>query len=179
MEQIDMYLRLEEVAPDFSDRYYVVLNRTGYVSAGEYEKSYLLIGGGVCIPTNGIDSSEVANEFLEDHCGETNDSYFLDPLVIYAEICDTTALAEESFDDYFLFVPETKDNMLQGWKLFTESGTENIVDMIESIMKEEKDLEIEDILLFRGEEVELTIQLGTTFDQKAIDQLLDSETADG
>jgi hypothetical protein len=46
-------------------------------------------------------------------------------------------------------------------------------------MKEEKDLEIEDLLLFRGEELELTTQLSTAFDQKEIDQLLDSETTDG
>jgi hypothetical protein len=179
MEQIDCHLRLEEVAPDQMDRYYIILNRTGYVSGDEYNRDYLLIGGGACIMTDGIDSSEIANEFLEDHCGETNDSYFIDPLVIYGEICDPAALAEELFDDYFLFVPDLRDNILQGYRLYTESGTENIVDLIESVMKEEKDMEIEDIILFRGEELELTTQLSTTFDQKAIDQLLDSEKADG
>lgn len=179
MEDISYYHRLEELAPENAERYYLILNRTGYVSEGEYSSSFLLISGGACIMTDGIDASEVTNEFLEDHCGDDADSYIYDPLVIYGEICDTTALPEETFDDYFLFVPETTDNILQGFKLFTESGTENVAELIENIMKKEKDLEIEDILLFRGEEVELSIQLGTAFDQKAIDQLLDPEKADG
>jgi len=180
MEEIDYYLRLEEVAPGNNGRYYIVLSRTGYVGGGEqHDESYLLIGGGACIPSDGIDTSEVVNEFLEDFCGEDSESYIYDPLVIYGEICHPARLPEEEFDDYFLFVPDIENNFHQGYKLFTTSGTENIVGLIESVMKEEKDLEIEDLLLFRGEELELTTQLSTAFDQKEIDQLLDSETTDG
>lgn len=179
MEQIDYYLRLEEVAPTGNNRYYIILNRTGYVSAGDYSDSYLLIGEGTCIPTGGIDASEVVNEFLEDNCGEETDAYIYDPIVLYGEQCNLAALPEEAFNDYFLFVPEAEDDILQGYKLFSTSGTESIVGLIENIMKKEKDLEIEDLLLFRGEEVELTIQLSIGFDQKDLDQLLDPETTDG
>lgn len=180
MEEIDYYLRLEEVAPENNERYYLILSRTGYVSGGDnHDESYLLVGGGACIPSGGIDTSEVVNEFLEDFCGEDNESYIYDPLVIYGEICHPARLLEETFDDYFLFVPEVENDFLQGYKLFTTSGTDNIVDLIESIMKEKKDLEIDDLLLFRGEELELATQLSTTFDQKEVDQLLDSETTDG
>ena len=73
---------------------------------------------------------------------------------------------------------EIENNFLRGYKLFTTSGTENVVVLIEKVMKEEKDLEIDDLILFRGEELGLAIQLSTTFDQKELDQLLDSETAD-
>ena len=179
MEEIDYYLRLEEVAPQDSERYYIILSRTGYVSGESHDESYLLISGGACIPSDGIDTSEVVNEFLEDFCGEDSESYIYDPLVIYGEICHPAKLPEEFFDDYFLFVPEVEKDFLRGYKLFTTSGTENIVELIENIMKEETDLEIDDLLLFRGEELSLATQLSTAFDQKEIDQLLDSETIDG
>jgi len=179
VEEIDYYLRLEEVAPENNERYYIILSRNGYVSGSEnHDDCYLLIGGGACIPSDGVDTSEVVNEFLEDFCGEDNDSYIYDPMVIYGEICHPARLPEEDFDDYFIFVPELENNFLRGYKLFTTSGTENVVVLIEKVMKEEKDLEIDDLILFRGEELGLAIQLSTTFDQKELDQLLDSETAD-
>jgi hypothetical protein len=178
MEKVDYFLNLEEVAPGDKGRYYVIVSKTGYVADGSADESYFTANGGACIPTYGIDSSEVVNEFLEDCCGEeAAEEGFFDPLVFYGEICNPAALEDELMDDYFLFIPQHSRNMLIGYRLYTLSGIDTLIERIESIMKERKDLEIEDLLIFRGEEVPLSMQLSPAFDQADVDQNLGDEDA--
>lgn len=178
METLDGFLTLEEVTTDVKERYYIIVSRTGFVAHESQEKSYFTANGAACIPTQGIDTTEIANEFLEDYCGEdAAEEGFFDPLVLYGEICNPAALEEEMLDDYFLFVPDYNGTMLIGYNIYTISGIETLVEMIVPMMKERIDLEIEDLIIFRGEEVPMSVQITRTFDQADIDGMLGDDDA--
>lgn len=173
MATVESFLSLEEVAPGDKERYYIVVSKTGYVS-DDGNGGYFTANGAACLPTFGIESTEIINDFLEDYCGEkAEEQGFFDPLVFYGEICNPATLEDEPMDDYFLFVPEHDGgNYLIGYNLYTISGIEELISMIESVMKELVDLEIEDLIIFRGEEIPLSMQVSQTFDQEDADKML-------
>ena len=172
MATVDSFLNLEEVAPGDKERYYIIASKTGYVS-GDHGEDYFTVNGAACLPTYGIESVEVANDFLEDYCGDdAEEQGFFDPFVFYGEVCNPARLEDETMDDYFLFIPEYNGNFLIGYKLYTVSGIDTLVEKIEAIMKELQDLEIEDLVIFRGEEIPLSMQISQTFDQEDADKML-------
>jgi len=177
-EVADYFLNLEELKPEDKERYYVVVGKTDYIKEGDDSEAYFIVSGAACIPTYDIDSSEIVNEFLEDYCGENADEQgFYDPLVFYGEICLPASLEEETMDDYFLFVPEHDGNFIIGYKMYIINTIEVLVSDIESIMKDRLDLEIEDLIVFRGEEIPLSMQISPTFDQTSVDQMLGDRDA--
>jgi len=172
---VDSFYSLEEIAPDNPARYYVILNKTGFVRMDD--ERYFLISNGICIPTNGEDCTEIVNEFLDDFCADdgSEQAFFDDPIVLFVDHCNPKMLAEVEYIDYFLLVPSINSNVLSGYEMHAADSTNALIFKIEAVMKARQELEIEDLILFRGVEVPISLQISPTFDQDAYDIDLGTE----
>lgn len=169
-------VRLEEYVETPGEQVFIIADSGGWIANSDN------IPGVGChiltdvyvLTTHGTDCIEPVNDFLDEYAG-TGNTDLLEPMVFFGESCSITKLVEHPYSEYMLFVPKYTGNTLDAYCLYFVGGLDLLVTEIETCLNNSPYLEIDDLVLFRGEEVDLVPQITPYFDQREIEDLLEED----